>query len=245
MSPLARLRDVFVPNVDPERAYFCTYGLDARFFETELLPALLPNSVSLDREAGTPSAYLNAADSALQRLDVGVFYDHLTDDEGPELIYATWPVDVRPRAFHAKLMLLDYGSFVRVVISSANLTPAAWTRNLELFVVEDLDRGTAHPWAAGLRAFVADLVEQIPETQVAYRRSMGTILDDIPDARGADRVTSTWQEPALSTPSAWTSSPRSSKAPTVAASSTRSPGGRRASPAGSLSRQARITHALR
>ena len=127
-----------------------------------LLPALLPNSVSLDREAGSESAYLNAADTALQRRDVGVFYDHLAEGEGPELLYGSWPVDVRPRAFHAKLMLLDYGDTVRAVISSANLTAAAWTRNLELFVVEDLRRGTPHAWASGLRSFIAQLIEHVP-----------------------------------------------------------------------------------
>jgi hypothetical protein len=197
VTRLARLRDVFVPNVDPVGAYFCTYGLDSRFFEAEVLPALFPNSMSLDRQAGTASGYLNAADAALQRVDVGVFYDHLTDGEGPELIYASWPVDVRPRSFHAKLMLLDYGGFVRVVISSANLTPAAWTRSLELFVVEDLQRGTPHPWAGGLRSFVEELVTRIPAAHIDHRKSLGDLLTAIPSLTGADRVTSTWQEPLL------------------------------------------------
>lgn len=198
MTRLARLWDVFEPNVDPERAYFCTYGFDPRFFEAELLPALLPNSVSLDRAAGSESAYLNAADTALQRHDIGVFYDHLFEGQGPELFYGSWPVDVRPRAFHAKLMLLDYGDFVRAVISSANLTAAAWTTNLELFLVEDLERGTPHPWASGLRSFVAQLVQHVPDTHADHRRSLGELLTGIPDSgAGADRVTSTWQESLL------------------------------------------------
>lgn len=198
MTRLARLRDVFVPNVDPERAYFCTYGFDPRFFEAELLPALLPNSVSVDREAGSESAYLNAADTALQRRDVGVFYDHLAEGEGPELLYGSWPVDVRPGAFHAKLMLLDYGDTVRAVISSANLTAAAWTRNLELFVVEDLVRGTPHEWASGLRSFVTQLLEHVPVAHADHRQSLDALLAGIPTAgETTDRVTSTWEEPLL------------------------------------------------
>lgn len=197
MTRLARLRDVFVPGADPQRAYFCTYGLDARFFEAELLPALLPNSLSLDREAGSQGAYLNAADTALQRRDVGVFFDHLIDD-GPELLNAAWRIDVLPRAFHAKLMLLDYCDYVRVVISSANLTPAAWTRNLELFVVEDLFRGRPHDWAGGVKAFVARLARHIPSAQQEHRTALLGVLDGIPSSTdGADRVTSTWEEPLL------------------------------------------------
>lgn len=199
MTRLARLRDVFVPEVDPDRAYFCTYGFDARFFEAELLPALLPNSLSLDREAGSESAYLNAADTALQRRDVGVFFDHLDRaGDGPEILNAAWRVDVPRRAFHAKLMLLDYGTYVRAVIGSANLTPAAWTRNLELFVVEDLVRGVPHEWAGGLKSFVAQLIGRIPSAQSTHRTALAGVLDGIPSApNGQDRVTSTWDEPLL------------------------------------------------
>jgi hypothetical protein len=198
VTRLARLRDVFVPGEEPQRAFFCTYGFAAPFFESEILPALLPKSLSLDREAGSTGGYLNAADTALQRRDVGVFYDHLDGEgEGPQLRYGTWAVNVRPGAFHAKLMLLDYGDRVRAVISSANLTPSAWTRNLELFVVEDLTRGASHSWAGGLRAFVRHLVDQIPETQAVYRETLGGLLADISPAVGTDRVSSTWQEPLL------------------------------------------------
>ena len=52
MTRLARIRDVFLPNREPRSALFCTYGFDARFFEEEILPAMLPNSLSLDRAGG-------------------------------------------------------------------------------------------------------------------------------------------------------------------------------------------------
>ena len=66
MTAFARLRDVFLAGLEPERAVFCTYGFDARFFETEVLPAMLSESLALDREAGSSDGYLNAADVALQ-----------------------------------------------------------------------------------------------------------------------------------------------------------------------------------
>ena len=115
MTRLARLKDIFLPEREPQRALFCTYGFDTRFFESEVIPALFPTSLRLDREAGSQDAYLHAADVALARPAISVFYDHLLGD-GPELIYGTWRVDVAPRAFHPKLAVLDYGDVIRVGI---------------------------------------------------------------------------------------------------------------------------------
>lgn len=193
MSALARLRDVFLRGEEPQRALFCTYGFDARFFEAEVLPAMLPNGLALDREAGSATAYLNAGDVALQRRDVFVFYDHLLG-EGPELLYGAWPVDVLPRRFHAKLILLDYGDRVRVVVGSANLTRAAWTSLFELWVVEDLVPGTSHAWAGGLRQFLGHLGDRIPLGQTEQRETVRSLLDHIAASSGDERIVSTWDE---------------------------------------------------
>jgi hypothetical protein len=196
VTRLARLRDAFIGERQPRGALFCTYGFDARFFEAEILPAMLPNSLSLDREAGSRAAYLNASDLALQRCDVSVFYDHLLG-EGPELIYGSWPVDVLPRRFHAKLAMIRYEDRVRVVVGSANLTRAAWTRLLELFVVDDLVPGEPHPWAGGLRRFVAHLAGRVPAGQPRQREAVRAFLDDIPDGPGREWITSTWDAALL------------------------------------------------
>jgi len=196
MTAFARLRDVFLPGREPDRAVFCTYGFDARFFEAELLPAMLSESLALDREAGFANAYLNAADVALQRREVGVFYDHLLGD-GPELLYAAWPVDILPRRFHAKLILLDYGDRFRAVVGSANLTRAAWTSLLELWVIEDLEPGVPHPWATGLRRFLSHLARRVPTGQDQHRASISSMLDGVPAANGNERIVSTWDEPLL------------------------------------------------
>ena len=151
MTRLARLQDVFLPNREPQSALFCTYGFDAPFFEKEVIPAMFPVSLGLDSESGLQSAYLNAADTLLAQRRVAVFYDHLVN-EGPELHYAAWPVYAAPRAFHPELIALDYGDVIRVVIGSANLTTEAWTRLLELFVVEDLVPERAAPMVRGASA---------------------------------------------------------------------------------------------
>lgn len=196
MTRLARLKDVFLPEREPQRALFCTYGFDARFFESEVIPALFPISLGLDRESGSHDAYLHAADVTLARPAVSVFFDHLLGD-GPELIYGSWRVDVVPRAFHAKLAALDYGDVIRVLIGSANLTRAAWTGLLELFVVADLVPGVRHPWAEGLNRFVSELIARIPSDQSKLSEEILGNLREVPSANGNSRVTSTWSGPLL------------------------------------------------
>ena len=198
MTRLARLRDVFLNDREPERALFCTYGFDATFFESEVIPAIFPISLGLDRESGSQDEYLNAADNALLRRSISVFFNHVLGD-GPELEYAARPVDVAPRDFHPKLMALDYGDVIRVVIGSANLTRAAWTGLLELFVVEDLIPGQPHPWSDGLQRFVSRLALKIPVAQRTSRAELAGNLASVPHAKGSSRVVSTWDGPLLGT----------------------------------------------
>lgn len=198
MRRMAHLRGVLASDREPRHALFTTYGFDVRFFESELLPLVFPDSLRADRESGTPSSYLNAADTTMMRHQVEVFYDHLAD-EGPELVYDQWPVDARPGRFHPKLILLDYGDRVRAVIGSANLTRPAWTTLLELFVVEDLTHGESHPWAAGLRAFLRRLDDVRSVDRLPGRASAASILDDVTDddRAASDIVTSSWDGPLL------------------------------------------------
>lgn len=196
MTRFARLQDLFLRDREPQSALFCTYGFDTRFFESEVIPAMFPISLGLDSESGLQSAYLNAADTLLAQRRVAVFYDHFVS-EGPELHYAAWPVYVAPRAFHPKLIVLDYGDVIRVVIGSANLTTAAWTRLLELFVVEDLVPGQPHPWSEGIEQFLVRLKERIPDGHADLRDEIIRNLSSVHHTQGASRVTSTYEEPLL------------------------------------------------
>src|SRR3974390_1119707 len=145
-SPLAHLMDVFDTHAEPDAALLCTYGFDAPFFEAEILPAIFSRRLVVDRQSGSQAPHLNAADNALRGRTVAVFYDHLLTD-GPQFPYLACRVNVAPRAFPPKLILLDYRDHFRVVVSSANLTRPAWTTLLETFVFEDLWPGTPHSWA--------------------------------------------------------------------------------------------------
>lgn len=205
MTTFARLRDAFRNDREPERALFCTYGFDAGFFEAEVLPALLPQTLRLDREAGAKREYQNAADAALTTKGIAVFFDHVSG-EGPELVYETWRVDVTPRAFHPKLAVLDYGDHLRAVVSSANVSRAAWSTLLEIFVVEDLVHGRPHAWARDLRGFLEQLAGYVTSADarvpnVADERvpnvadELAQLAARIPDGPGSSRLASSWDGP--------------------------------------------------
>lgn len=154
----ARLREAFDPTKDAEAAFLCTFGLDAPFFESEILPALVPSGLPLDPQSGSGGAYLHAADEVLGTTPVEVLYDHMVS-AGPQLLVTYRRVVAGTGAFHPKLALVDYGNRMRAVVSSANLTRPAWTSLFELFVVEDLVVGTPHPWSAPLERFVSSAAE--------------------------------------------------------------------------------------
>jgi hypothetical protein len=192
---MARLRDSFLPE-DPRSALFCTYGLDARFFEAEILPATFPVRLTLDRESGSRAAYFAAADAALQAAPVLVFFDHLTDD-GPGLPYVAARVDVKPRAFQPKLMVLEYEDRFRVAVSSANLTRPAWTSLLELFIVEDLKPGEPHSWSAPLRRFLGHLERfLVPERRADLQQFLSGLVT-VPAGEAGSRLLSSWDGPLL------------------------------------------------
>src|SRR4051794_3811851 len=101
-----RMVELFDPDAEVQAACFCTYGLEAAFFETEVLPALLPRELPADRLSGSGAGYHHAADEALQRVPVDVFYDHLR--EGTELLAGYRQVNLGGAAFHPKLILVAY-----------------------------------------------------------------------------------------------------------------------------------------
>jgi hypothetical protein len=132
----------------------------------------------------------------MQSSPVFVFFDHLTSD-GPGLPYIAAPVDVKPRAFHPKLTLLEYEDRFRVIVSSANLTRPAWTNLLELFVVEDLMPGEQHPWSTSLERFL----ERLEPFVAAERRDdvsrLRSALTGVPTGGSGTRLVSSWDGPLL------------------------------------------------
>lgn len=180
VAPLARLKEALRPSEDVRSAFLVTYGLDPRFFEAEVLPALLPTKLANDATAGSLSAYLHEADQAAATAPIEVLYDHLTG-EGPQLFNRYRQVVLGNRAFHPKLILAEYDDALRAVVASANLTRPGWTSLFELFVVDELQRGAQHSWASGLRSFLAAASDAAGGRGAAAERMLA-FLDDVDEA---------------------------------------------------------------
>lgn len=179
-TPLARLKETLLPNQDVRSSFLVTYGLDARFFEAEVLPALVPTKLGNDASTGSLSAYLHDADQAAATTPIDVLYDHLLGD-GPQLFQSYRQITLGGQAFHPKLVTAEYEDRLRVIVASANLTRPGWTSLFELFVAEDLVQGEQHPWAAGLRTFVRGASEAAGGVRPAAQRVLD-FLAAVPDA---------------------------------------------------------------
>src|SRR5688572_26566421 len=102
-APLSRLKETLVADQDVRSALLVTYGLDPRFFEAEVLPALVPGKLLADASAGSLGAYVHEADQLVATTPIEVLYDHLTG-EGPQLLCAYRQVNTG-QAFHPKLLV--------------------------------------------------------------------------------------------------------------------------------------------
>jgi hypothetical protein len=178
-TPLSRLKDALVPEKDVHSAFLVTYGLDPRFFEAEVIPALVPTKLANDASAGSLSAYVHEADQTAATTPVEVLYDHLTG-EGPQLLLGYRQVSLGGAAFHPKLLVAEYDDLLRVIVASANLTRPGWTSLFELFVVEELRRGQPHDWVRGLRSFVAQASEAAGGARPPAKRVL-RFLEDVPN----------------------------------------------------------------
>src|SRR5579862_1097214 len=116
-------------------AVFLTYTFDARFFEEEVLAALLPlredpteatrRFVDEGRRKLVETPVLVIADPGMLRGGQRLPYDLLRSDAA--------------RLFHPKLALLLYSAGARMVVGSGNLTPGGYGDNAELSAVLSLD----------------------------------------------------------------------------------------------------------
>jgi hypothetical protein len=141
-QPLSRSWAVppHVPGTDdgPGRPLACiatTYTFSAGFLETELLPRFL--GLAFDPAEREP-AFLVEREDALERVTVAV----LVDQRGVDVRQTTlrWdqiPIRVPRGIQHAKLTLLMWERFIRLIVGSANLTIPGYRRNREVVGVLD------------------------------------------------------------------------------------------------------------
>jgi len=143
-------------------ALFTTYCFEPEFFETSVVPALLPELPALSAHSGLRRLQL---ERYLHRhpLPIDVYFDAGVALHGvPWLPYRALPVGI-DGAFHGKVVLLRTASpgrdpRIRWVLGagSANLTRAGWWENIEVFhFVPAFDPKTPPPTVRpGLRSLL-------------------------------------------------------------------------------------------
>lgn len=116
-------------------AVFLSYTFDARFFEEEVLAAVL--QLQEDPTEAT-RRFLDEGRRKLVETPVLVIADPGMLRGGQRLPYDLLRADTA-RLFHPKLALLLYGPCARMVVGSGNLTPGGYGDNAELSAVLPLD----------------------------------------------------------------------------------------------------------
>ncbi len=133
--------------IDPGKPVACiatTYTFDAAFFETDLLPRFLGLKFDhTEREA----SFLIEREQALGTVRACVLVDHTcVDAKQTTLRWDQVPVRVPGGAQHAKIVVLAWERWLRLCVSSANLTKTGYRTNREVAGVFDFfDGGASTP----------------------------------------------------------------------------------------------------
>ena len=116
-----------------------TYTFDAAFFESELLPRFL--GVKFDHTEREIS-FLVEREQALGTVRACVLVDHTcVDARQTTLRWDQMSVRVPGGAQHAKIVVLAWERWLRIIVSSANLTRQGYRRNREIVGVMDFFDG--------------------------------------------------------------------------------------------------------
>jgi hypothetical protein len=135
-----RLLDAWLPPEDAGAAIAClatSFTFEPSFFEGDCLARFL----SLDTVRGESSdlAFLIEQEERLAEVRVSVLVDRSYAAEGRSLRWDLLPVAVRGGVQHAKVSLLIWEDVLRLIVSSANLTPAGYRRQVETALTLDAD----------------------------------------------------------------------------------------------------------
>ena len=137
--------------IDPGKPVACiatTYTFDAAFFEADLLPRFLGLKFdNTEREA----SFLIEREQALGTARACVLVDHTcVDAKQTTLRWDQIPVRVEGGAQHAKVAVLMWEHWMRVIVASANLTKTGYRTNREIAGVFDFfDGGRSAPLRLG------------------------------------------------------------------------------------------------
>jgi hypothetical protein len=122
---------------EPETCVASTFEFDASFFEDELLPRFLGRK--FDRAENAPTFCIEREEK-LRQTNTAVLVDiHKVDPKQTTLSWDQNRVAVPgvQAIQHAKIVLLVWEKWIRLIVGSANLTPAGYRRNREVFAALD------------------------------------------------------------------------------------------------------------
>lgn len=128
---------------EPRICLATTFTFDAQFFEVECLGRFL----QMDTHPSETDAvgYLIEREEKLGSVRACVFADRRHAQTKESHRWDVLPVIVPRVAQHAKIAILCWADFVRVIIGSGNLTEPGYRKNLEVFGCLEAARGEAGP----------------------------------------------------------------------------------------------------
>jgi hypothetical protein len=176
--------DLWQPPVDAGDPVGCvatSFTFDPRFFEGECLPAFLGVDPPGD-DAATELEALLLMEDALAQAPVTVLVDRSCRQlDRSSLRWDLLPVEVAGGLLHMKVAVLVWSSVARIIVGSANLTPAGYHRKLELVSSTDIGAGITPGWTHEVAADVINEVRSVLEDLVPpghpARTRAGATLD--------------------------------------------------------------------
>lgn len=162
-----RLLDWWLPPQgagDPVSCLATSFTFDTDFFRDDCLGRFIGLRGAVGEEGVGSLAQINELEERLADVTACVLVDRSASVEGRNLRWDVIPVGVQGGLLHAKTSVLVWENTARVIIGSANLTPAGYRYQREIAVAFDLDDKSPVPrefWFEYLSA-LQDIVSQAP-----------------------------------------------------------------------------------
>lgn len=137
---------------EPVAAIATTFELDADFYERELLPRFLGCGHDTFDE---PLLFMIEREHRLMKTHAAVLVD--SANVAGARTSPRWdqiPIDVPSGCMHSKIVILAWAKAVRLIVSSANITPGAYRINHEIAFTLDFADSDRSPPRAVLLAFL-------------------------------------------------------------------------------------------
>jgi hypothetical protein len=161
MTETRKLLDAWLPPEDAGAPIAClatTFTFEPEFFEGDCLARFL--SLDTVRYESPELAFLIEQEERLGETRAAVVADRSYRAQGRSLRWDILTVGLRGGVQHAKVTLLLWENVFRIIVGSANLTAAAYRRNVETGIILDAKSGSgAKEVVSRLLKCLEDIVE--------------------------------------------------------------------------------------